>query len=233
MRLLTDAEMEQLFGGDDDIQTMPTITVTGTRMTNTGGHYIPGFNAFVREETWGSSCTWCAAYYSALYRVVPPEHVPTRERAKCLANATAQPGKGFRPEIRLNIVNARVFRNPSLSPGATNWIHRNNQSGTVPAGYTQEVNGVTVTSTDGSTGTTNLYAAGMLGGFIPPYTDVTTNQQGTLTGSLTEREMLVFTLGHELYHQHNYGQPQDENAANGWGVYAVQRYRAGAGQACP
>lgn len=234
MRLLTEDEMELYFGGDETIQSMDTITVTGSYVRSSGGHYIPGYGGFVQEETNGWSCSWCTAYYATLWRVIPEANVPTREKAKCLANATAQAGKGWRNNVGINLLNSRVYRDPSLTISASNLIHRNGQglSLPLPAGYTQQVNAVTVMATSGFQGTVNVYAAGMEAGVLPPYTDPVTNQPGTLTGTTTIAETLVFTLGHELYHQHHPGQTQDESLANGWGVRALIKFRSGAGANC-
>jgi hypothetical protein len=72
-------------------------------------------------------------------------------------------------------------------------------------------------------------------GTIHAHIDPITKQAGTLTGSLTTAEHLVYVIAHETYHQHYANMPENnwENHANGWGAHAVKRYREGAGAACP
>jgi hypothetical protein len=141
MRLLTDAEMDAIFGGDGDVQTLPTVTVTGTRMSNTGGYYLPGTDGFLQEEV-SAGCSWCYGYYASMYSAVPLDQVPSMDRVKCLANATALPGKGFKGTYSLHVLPSRVYRSDTLSLGQTSWVHRGGQgtTGSGVAGYQHYAN---------------------------------------------------------------------------------------------
>ncbi|MUV15351.1 hypothetical protein [Noviluteimonas gilva] len=237
MRMLTDAEMDAIFGGDGNYtQTLDTVTVTGSRVTGSGGYYMPGLSGFLKEETSGG-CSWCYAYYQSMFRSIPADQVPTKERVTCVANATALPGKGFKPSYTLHVLPQRVFRNPSLSNGQTSWIHRGGQGNSTSGvpGYTAQVGGLTISASNGK-GVTYVYAGGMVpGSIMPGYIDPLTNQPGTLTGELTRAEHLAYVIAHETYHQHHAFTEAntDENRANGWGVHAVKRMREGAAAHCP
>jgi hypothetical protein len=238
MRLLTDDELDSIFGGDDNyVQTLPEVSVTGTRMMQSGGHYLPGLGGFLKEET-SSGCSWCFAYYQNMYRSVPAAQVPSKARVRCIADATAQPGKGFKSTYTLHVLPQRVFRNKNLSNSQTSWIHRGGAGVTTSGvpGYDIQVGGLTQGASNG-TGVTYLYAGSMEPGDSPPtYWDVDKDQLvNPSSQKLTQSEHLVLAIGHELYHQHHAFTPENsrEDKADGWGMKALQRFRAGAAAHCP
>lgn len=227
MRLLTEAEMDQVFGGQDssNVTTLPTITVTAPRQNSGGGYWIGGWSDFGQDEYYGSGGS-SSCYYTSSYQPLPSPSVPTPEGLRCAMTAAAVPGFDLPAGVDIHMVNSHGFR--ELTPGVPNFneIVLQNSS-TAPGNYEGPMYG----SYNGNN--IYMYAAGMMADAgSGSYVDVTTGATMPGIGPLTARENQILTMAHEAAHI-VLGNPGDEAIMEGYGVAAVQNFRNGAGANCP
>lgn len=235
MRLLTEAEMDQVFGGQDssNVTTLETIVVTATRQQNNGGYWIGGWSAFTQDEYYNGSGGGSACYYTSPYQALPSFMVPTPEGLRCAMTAAAVPGFDFPVGTSLHMVNSYGFR--ELTAGAANYGEIVLQSyASPPSGYEGPLYG-TYNGSDLSLSGNHiyLYATGM----VPDtnsgqYVDVNTGLTMPGIGNLTGRETQILTLAHEAAHI-VLGDNANEDIMEGYGVEAVKNFRNGAGASCP
>lgn len=226
MRLLTEVEMDQVFGGQDssNVTTLPTVVVTASRQSNNGGYWISGWSSFTQDEYYASGGS-TSCYYTSYYQALPSPAVPTPEGLGCAIAAAAVPGYGIPADASVHMVNSYGFR--ELTPGASNYNEIMLQSSsTATNGYEGPMYG----SYNGNH--IYLYATGMMSDSNSgQYVDVNTGAMMPGIGALTSRENQILTLAHEAAHL-VLGQTASEEVVEGYGVEAVKNFRNGAGANC-
>jgi hypothetical protein len=244
MRILTEDEMLQVFGGVDNtrINTLPNVTVTPPRFR--GGTFWVGYSDFTTWAEFGSHTgSWYTTGYPAWGQVLP-----TDEKILCEANASVVPGHGKQPGYEVHKVNEWGYQ---AADGTL--FTKQQKLTTLPTG-TYFIRGSNVADagsyqTNGTwtTGTTVLYA-----GAFEPLTNATSqpyyNDQGQLVagkylGNMTREEQYVYTAAHEFQHQYQLVTPgylsskppgfNTEADATAFANKALANYRAGAADSCP
>ena len=233
MRLLTETEMDQVFGGQDssNVTTLPEIVVTASRQQSSGGYWLGGWSAFAQDEYYGGGGGGgSACYYTSQYQPLPSPVVPTPEGMRCAITAAAVPGYGFPAGMNLHMVNSYAYQ--ETTPGASNYgdiVLTSSQ--TAPYGYDAPLY-----ASYGQTSSAShvyLYAGGMVSAAgSNPYVDVNTGSLMPALGALTARENQILTLAHEAAHL-VLGPSASEEVVEGYGVEAVKNFRNGVGANCP
>lgn len=227
MRMLTELEMDAIFGGDGvNTTTLPNVVVTANRIQSTGGYYISGWSSFAGSYDENGQSNSC--YYSSPYAALPPSQVASPAGLRCVLAAAAVPGYTFAPNVNLQIMNSYGFREET--PGAPNYNgYVLSNSYVMPAGYDRGMGGNTLSG--GPTTYVYIYAGGMSGGMGHAYTDPITNvSYPNGIGALNNREAAINTAAHEAAHSRGIS---SELLAEGYAARAVMNYRAGAGTSCP
>ncbi|MCL1634925.1 hypothetical protein M2650_09820 [Luteimonas sp. SX5] len=255
MRVLSEEEMDEVFGGQSTATvtpTLPAVTVTATRLTsNGGGFWIGGGSGFGQyDENSGSSgscyyCSdgsWCPPGSQVPQPALPPASVPSPDKLKCIMDAVAVTGNDLRTDYRFAVVNSYGYYNFS-----TKNLHMSSTQITPPSGYVW-INGLTVptnvTSMNPYHGTSTVYAGGMdgSGGQNANYGSYY-NATGQLVsnyalGMLSGIEEALLTSAHEARHQYTVLNPallgtRDAEAdARTYAIKALEKYRTGAGHNC-
>ena len=162
MRILSESEMDEVFGGQamsSVTPTLPTVTVTAPRMQDYGGGYwIGGSSGFsgMNENTGYEGGSWPTnpVYYPAL------TSPPTPEKLECVLDSVAVPGSDLRADFRFAVVNSYAF----LAPNGSIYLSQTNSNPGPTLGY-QSINGYTTPTNPGPYqpyyGTSVVYAAGM------------------------------------------------------------------------
>lgn len=225
MRMLTEAEMDQIFGGGDSshgVTTLNPVQVTASRITSSGGFYVSGMESFGFPI---DECSVCGGPNSTYfyYYALPQSEIPTPAGLRCLHEATAHPSYKLVSGGEIHIMNEYVYKAPQEV-----YSHRTDTIASPPTGYSP-------TAGIHYNGHAWIYAHGMVevtnrDRYIYPGSDtVQTNSM-----PLTARENAILTVAHEAAHSR--GVPdtvEGDQRATGAGVWAVNRFRAGAGANCP
>lgn len=241
MRILTEKEMAEVFGGADEnnVTTLGTVTATYPRFKQTGGSYWIGGSSSGYFDEYTGSQTSC--YWANPNQVMMSSSVPSAEKVRCYVNESAVAGHGLQSGYDIAVVNEYGYGTLGSTTAGKYDITMSSQSA-VPGG-SQGFSGFTYSEQDPTTGvvsgSTSLYGSGMLGSgtqslVTPAYYDALTgqyNQQGYNFGQVTNTEQMILTMAHEAYHQWyrvNYGvaaASQSDAYAEGYGVEALKRYR--------
>lgn len=254
MRILSEQEMDEVFGGQATATVTPTtldtITVTAPRLSSYGGAYWFGGQGFSSyDESSGNvggsyyDCgggAWC--HISETKRPALPS-VPSPEKMMCIMDAVAEPGADLRTDFRFAIVNSYAYYNPGIS-----YLQLRSTPITTPGLGYNSVDGLTVPTNVGGGnyyyGTTTIYAGGMDGtggqnATIGSYYNAAGQLIGSYaTGPLSGIEEAVITAAHEARHQYTTWNPallgghDAEADARTHGIKALEKFRAGLGQSC-
>jgi len=212
MRLLNEAEMDAIFGGDGNggtPQSMPTISVNATTNPSWNiGLIVGNFQDITQEvKLSGGGClsTPCGAMLC--------RYIPTPAKLRCFATS-------YNPSDDQIPTGTSIWGegNFSYQTGATQFSIGGQQG-------TQTGNGGS-TSDDGSS--IDIWAGGWTGQTVhwwatDPATGQCTNQARTLTGG----ENTAWNVGHEAWHANHPTAPQgaqSECTAGAYGLQAMQAY---------
>lgn len=225
MRLLLEDELESVFGGQD---TAIVATTLATNYVNASSAAVadvpytsgPAFGTASTYESGGQIRVCYASYYKAL------PNVPNFSAIKCVADHVDYPGETL--DTSYSEVEVNAYQYVGSGPTATalqNMAVTN--SSTPPSGFTNDLYGLT------SSTSTYKQTAVSAGAFAPydgtyTYTDpVTQAQNQTVSGPFTAEEQTIIVYGHEAAHQRGLGNTAaNELLANGYGIYALNQYRA-------
>jgi hypothetical protein len=224
MRMLTEEELSAVFGaGDGQVKnnaatTLATVTVNASVAGNPdytfseGSSYSPtGYGEY------GSGCYWNGVGGALA-------HIPSDANIRCLVHATADPGWDFYTAYSIHFVNNYAFA-PATGDISNLALQR---SSTPPADKPGIVAGVSQQADNGSYYSTTFFAAANTAypGGGETYRDISTGYTHTIP-ALNATEMLIFTGAHEAAHTQGVpGTSSGEQLASGYGMDAVNRYRA-------
>lgn len=249
MRILSEAEMDDVFGGqatDAVTTTLPDVVVTGQRMTFSGGGYwlmgadFSRFNHYDENSGSSGACYLCSdgSYLCGPHQFEQPAlpSVPTPEKLMCIMDAAAVPGNDLLPNFRFAVVNS--YANYDR---ASDTLHLSSSPFTT-TGYTRGLTIPTLGSGSPYSGSTSIYADAM-DGDTNPTTGAYYDANGTLVssyyhGTLSAIEEAVLVTAHEARHQHVYMNPgllgtrDEESDARTFGIKALENFRAGQGASC-
>lgn len=228
MRMLSEAELDVVFGGGDSTATATTlapVVVTGTRITSNSGDYLSGWSDFRQDETWSSGSSNYGCYAGGTYPALSPNSIPTPPGLECMLAATAAPGKGLPAGVSVHVGNYFAFKETTEGDPNIGSYTMSSSPG-IPGNYDVMINGTFVGSH------LYIYARGMItsadsSSYVDPVDGM---ERPNGIGSLTARENALRTFGHEVAHANGVG---DEPTATSYGNHAVERFRAGAGTSCP
>lgn len=235
MRMLTETEMDQIFGGDDrQTITLPTVNVSGTRITSTGGHYTSGWGAFTTDGFFqgggGEPVSGVDYNLKHYHHALPVSELPTTQGLRCAHDATAHPNYKIAAGAQLHIVNDYVYKEITAGD-PNNGVYLHTPSSSMPGSYDKIIAGMTASNH------VYLYAKGMASGanYTDAYIDPANGQERTISlGTLTARENAILVVAHEAAHTRGVdSSDRGEKIASGAGVHAIQQFRAGAGTSCP
>lgn len=228
MRMLSEAELDVVFGGGDSTATATTlapVVVTEKRITSNSGDFLSGWSDFRQDETWSSGSSNYGCYAGGTYPALSPNSIPTPPGLECMLAATAAPGKGLPAGVSVHVVNNFAFRETTQGdPNIGGYAF--SSSPTIPGNYDVMINGTFVGSN------LYIYARGMIASqdsssYVDPVDGM---ERPNGIGSLTARENALLTFAHEAAHANGISNEAD---ATSYGKHAVERFRAGAGTSCP
>ncbi|WP_152985202.1 hypothetical protein [Stenotrophomonas beteli] len=241
MRILTDQELDEVFGGDSSVGlTLNRVTVHGPTFStfNVGGYfsYGPGYSESSGGQSGGSS----GSGYGVVHHAVDPSTLPRADKMECKVAAVAEPGHADTANVRVVIVNAHANK----QIGQETYEFRSD-SPEVPDGY-QRIRGALYVDPnsyqpDGSYTRANAMLFVDAFKATPDgtrshryYNDAgELQEQGRPLGALTAEENAIFVAAHEYQHAYQARYPQlfvglDKEAdAETYGLKALDRYRAG------
>jgi len=259
MRLLSEEELDEIFGGQSTSTVVPTldrVSVTAPRYNQlSGGYWLGGGGGFGQYDESSSGnhggswydCgnpdgTWCRSGVNYPPKPALPS-VPTPEKLKCIINAvSASTGETMRTDYRFAVVNSYGYYNESASS-----LYLSSTMTTPPSGFIS-INGLNnpagPSKNSPFNGTTTIYAGGMDGSdggnahYGSYYDSAGKLKDSYALGPISPLEEAVLTAGHEVRHQYTAQNPallggrEKEADARTYGIQALEAFRSGIGQDC-
>lgn len=233
MRILSEEELDAVYGGDGNVVTFGTVQVTATRLRNTGGVYWSGAGStgFGHDEIGGGSGSCWNGTFTPIFYL----DVPSVGKVRCMVEESAAPGFALSPNHPVAVVNSWAFGAPD---GGSTKLQFTGYTNAPPGPEWQSYAGFSYTAKDAATNnvvanSVSLFPAGMISGNITvPYPaqmpDGSIRPAGTNLGQLSIDEHTVLTMGHEAAHQNSNLRHLglSEAQAEGYGQLALENYRA-------
>lgn len=245
MRILTDEELDEVFGGNSGGLTLGTVQVRGPSYStfNSGGFFSYGPD--YSEGGGGQSGGSAGSGGGTVHYAVDPSSLPRADKMECLVAAAGEPGHVDTANVRIQIINAHAFQ----APGQLYEFRA--QAGENPEGFVRlrgqmYVDPNSYYSDGGMNAYTRAAALMFVDAFSPTpegtrshayYNEVgEIVQEGRALGALTGEENAVMVAAHEYQHAFQARYPsmfasmsveQREADAERYGLKALDRYRAG------
>jgi len=249
MRILSEDELDQVFGGDSyGVTKLATVNVTGPTYQTIGNYFTYSYSAPYSESGGGSSGgSWSGGSSNS---ALPSSQLPILSKVRCQANAAAVPGHAPSdvPDYALDMYNSHAYKWPNSQS------YYFTSGGYQPPG-TQQLRGLTFANPATYNASTQSYSGGKLTLYADAVVATTGNTyshsyyddannlvtQGKTLGVLTAEENTLMVTLHETQHAYQFvnagwmasqGRADIEADAETFAIKGLERFRAGIKGSC-